>query len=864
MRQNAPHNSFYCIYPPCIANDVDVTEQQEGGTLRYVIRNRASSRYFMIKAPEYRVFQQFDGTQALTTIAQGGKDGDAPRVAMATLIKFLQKMDSFGLLEYKGVTARAVAKKVGNDLYPTFKLFNPSRLLAWLDHRFGWLLTKPFIIASFLLMAFVALAMFSIAPTVAAYTAYIYSEYGFSTLVVFTLAITMMHEFAHGWACKHFGGDVEEMGVLMIFYVLPAMYCNVSDIYRIGKRSERLWVIGAGIYWQLCVGAWSALIWLIATPYTVLADVMFLTFLGGTLNVLVNCNPLIKLDGYYALSQMLGIQNLQTQAAAYVRSLPARLFGTKTEPQGKQPRPFLFVSYWLLSIVYSLCLIGFVLSWASDWLMNTFGFLGVFLTLWLAARLTRRWWRKPVEKAKLAATSRIAAIAQRWNQSDSQFQTSDSRLLEGVTNMSAQTVTEKISSPTTKTAGEKKILVSSSLLIKAAILILLGSVLLLPWEASTGSDCTLMLPTGHEMVTRANTDAVLTEIYVQQGDAVREGAKLARFTNPELEDRLTQINAEIKRLESNNSRIEDELRVRSELMLSANLKETERKRLSEELQGETKQIKSSNAASLPASLSILQSEVELKQTELEHNRREVDRYKKLLEQQLVGTQIYDRAVAAMKVSEKELQTAKARLESAIIEHRRLTNSTETSSLVAETEARAARSNFEALIAELHANREQLEALRQRQEILQHEFDGMILTAPRSGVVLGDDLQKSIGRHYNRGEEIFRIGELEKFILKIDVSEREISNVRVDSPVRFKLKTVPGKTFTGLVSKINAEPTTNQLGQHFYPVEVQVENADGLLRPGMTGFARISFGRQKIGAILIDKVWQALRPELWLF
>lgn len=432
--------------------------------------------------------------------------------------------------------------------------------------------------------------------------------------------------------------------------------------------------------------------------------------------------------------------------------------------------------------------------------------------------------------------------------------------------MSAQTATQKISSPTatTNTAGEKKILVSTAFLIKCAILILLASVLLLPWEASTGSDCALTLPPGHEAVTRANTDAVLTEIYVQPGDAVKEGAKIARFTNPDLEDRLTQINAEIKRLEANNSRIEDELRVRSELMLSANLKESERKRLTEELQGETKQIKTSNPAALPASLSILQSEVELKQTELEHNRREVDRYKKLLDQQLVGTQIYDRAVATMMVSEKELQAAKARLESAIIEHRRLTNSTETSSLVAETEARAARSNFEALIAELHSNRQQLESLRQRQDILQREYDSMILTAPRTGVVLGDDLQKSIGRHYNRGEEICRIGELEKFILKIDVSEREISNVRVDSPVRFKLKTIPGKTFTGRVSKINAEATTNQLGQHIYPVEVQVDNADGLLRPGMSGFARISFGRQKIGAIIADKVWQALRPELWLF
>jgi multidrug efflux pump subunit AcrA (membrane-fusion protein) len=141
---------------------------------------------------------------------------------------------------------------------------------------------------------------------------------------------------------------------------------------------------------------------------------------------------------------------------------------------------------------------------------------------------------------------------------------------------------------------------------------------------------------------------------------------------------------------------------------------------------------------------------------------------------------------------------------------------------------------------------------------------MAIVASNSGVVLGDDLRKMVGRRYNRGDEICRIGEIGKFLLKIDVSEREIASVRLDSPVRFKLKTMPGQVFTGRVSKINAEPMPNQYAQRFYPVEVLIENSDGLLRPGMTGFARISFGRQSIGLIVAQKVWQALRPELWLF
>jgi len=439
--------------------------------------------------------------------------------------------------------------------------------------------------------------------------------------------------------------------------------------------------------------------------------------------------------------------------------------------------------------------------------------------------------------------------------------------------------------PQTETATTpRKPVVTRRRVIKASAALVVLAVIAAPWEASTGSDCSLLLPPGREAVARANTDAVLSEIFVQPGDAVGEGARIAQLTNPEVEDRLTQLNAEITRLDANASKLEEELRVRSELLLSSNLKEVDRKRLAAELKDESLQIANWNsgaqpdsgfskvsnaaaadrAASLPASLAVLQSEIELKQTEVDHNRREVERYRKLLEQGLVGAQLYDRAVAEMRVSEKELQGARARLEAALVEHRRTTTGAQTISLVAETEARAARSNFDALIAELHENRQQLEAFRQRRDILQREHDGMTITAPKAGVVLGDDLRKMIGRRYGRGEEICRIGELERFMLRIDVSEREIASVRLDSPVRFKLKTVPGRTFTGRVSKINAEPLTNQLGQRLYPVEVQVENSDGLLRPGMTGFARISFGRQSIGLILADKLWNALRPELWLF
>ena len=854
MHTPLQHDGPYCLYPPRLAREVDITEHIEAGATRYVVRNLRSSRYFILKQPEYRILSQFDGTLPLPEVAAGGAQSTGPRVSLPALVRFLGKLDSLGLLAGGGSDDTVHSHQPERGLYIRFRLFNPDNLLGWLDKTFGWALTRASIISSFVLMTLVALSMFSRVDELSTYTSYLYREYGIALIIVIALTITALHEFAHGWACKHFGGDVREMGVLLIYYVFPAFYCNVTDIYRIGRRHERLWVIFAGIYWQLVVSAFAGLAWLIATPYTLLADLSLLVFIGGSFNILINCNPLIKLDGYYALSQALGVVNLQGRSSDYARSLIGRLLGVQTKKADSQ-RPFLYVSYWVCSILYSVILVWLILGWVGGELMDTLRFLGVLLTMFLAALLTERWW-KPV-------LTKVRALP---------FSIRRSGTIKGVQTMAAQ----QAENPATEQnhndeRARRNRLPKRSRIIKLGFALVVIAVLIAPWEAATGSDCTLLLPPEREGVVRANTDAVLAEISVQPGDTLAEGAKVARLANPDIDDRLTQLSAEIDRLNTNNSRIEEELRVRSENVLSANFKEFERKSLANELKDESTQIANADPSAqrvtsspLPPSLAILQSEIELKQIALEHNRREADRYKKLLDQGLIGEQIYDRAAAEARLSDAGLRAARARLESALVDHRRMTTGAQTNSLVAETEARAARSNFESLIAELHSNRQQLESLRQRHEILKRESEGMAIVAPKSGVVLGDDLRKMVGRRYSRGEEICRIGEIGKFLLKIDVSEREIASVTLDSPVRFKLKTVPGRVFTGRVSKINAEPIPNQQAQRFYPVEVLVENSDGMLRPGMTGFARISFGRQSIGLILAQKVWQALRPELWLF
>ena len=138
-----------------------------------------------------------------------------------------------------------------------------------------------------------------------------------------------------------------------------------------------------------------------------------------------------------------------------------------------------------------------------------------------------------------------------------------------------------------------------------------------------------------------------------------------------------------------------------------------------------------------------------------------------------------------------------------------------------------------------------------------------LVTPVAGAVFGEDLPRMKGQYFVKGAEICRVAYTQELVARVQVPEQALGDVALGQPVRLKTRPHPDSLFHGVVTKIGGETESDSNGRRSYRVELIVRNPDGILRQGMTVFARIDYGRHFIGWVLAHRLKQALRPELWM-
>ena len=208
---------------------------------------------------------------------------------------------------------------------------------------------------------------------------------GLPWLYVATAATLTLHEMAHGLTARRFGAEVREMGV-MLLYFLPCAYTDVTDAYRIPGKGARIAVSLAGsaadlLAWSLATLAAAAMSpggWQPAVAGAFIVS-------GGLKTVLFNLNPLIRLDGYYVLVDLLEMPNLGSRADAVVADrLRGWLGRASRSPERGRDRRILEVYGWLSRAWLALVLV-LVGTWVDARPVEGFGGLG--RAAWIAAAL---------------------------------------------------------------------------------------------------------------------------------------------------------------------------------------------------------------------------------------------------------------------------------------------------------------------------------------------------------------------------------------------------------------------------------------------------------------------------------------------
>ena len=189
------------------------------------------------------------------------------------------------------------------------------------------------------------------------------------------IVVIAIHELGHAYTCKYFGGKVHEMGAMLIYFE-PAFFCNVNDAWTFPELRARIWVTAAGSWIQMVVASLAAIVWWAAAPGTLVSEVaLAAVVIGGFTTVLMNVNPLIPLDGYYALSDWLEVPNLRQRSFAHLTWLiKAKLLRLDVPaPPADEREQRIFTIYSLLAAGYICSIFLFIGAAVYGWIGDALG-----------------------------------------------------------------------------------------------------------------------------------------------------------------------------------------------------------------------------------------------------------------------------------------------------------------------------------------------------------------------------------------------------------------------------------------------------------------------------------------------------------
>jgi len=134
-------------------------------------------------------------------------------------------------------------------------------------------------------------------------------------LLVFP-AIKTLHELGHATAARAGGGEVHELGVMLLVLV-PVPYVDASAATVFRSKVQRAIVSAAGMVVETFLAALALYVWLLVEPGPVRSTMFDVMLVAGVSTLIFNGNPLLRYDAYYILADLIEIPNLAQRSLQY-------------------------------------------------------------------------------------------------------------------------------------------------------------------------------------------------------------------------------------------------------------------------------------------------------------------------------------------------------------------------------------------------------------------------------------------------------------------------------------------------------------------------------------------------------------------
>ncbi|MCA9312087.1 MAG: hypothetical protein KDA21_12820 [Phycisphaerales bacterium] len=412
-RAESEHWSRVADLKPRLRPDIRATRQVHHHELWHVVEDPLSNRFFRLSDGAYRFVARLDGRTTVDEAATACA-GEHPETAPTQdeVIQLLAGLHGEGLLtgdvpaDAAAIFRRRRKRVLGerrsllmNFLFMRIPLLNPEPLVDRLLPVTGWIFTPVggLVWLALILAGGVTVLMHG-AALVREADALLSLANAPLLLATFVL-IKVCHEFGHAIACRRLcgsvsedgrreGGHVHRMGV-MLLVLMPVPYVDASSAWRSGRRWRRIVVAAAGMWVELGLAALAAFVWVRTSESSAIHAAAFSAiFIASVSTLLFNLNPLMRFDGYYILSDVLGMPNLAQRSREYVQYVVKRFaWGVRdaVSPARSDGEVRAFSIYGPASFVYRAVLYGSIILVLADRVpVIGLGAAGLALLLWVA------------------------------------------------------------------------------------------------------------------------------------------------------------------------------------------------------------------------------------------------------------------------------------------------------------------------------------------------------------------------------------------------------------------------------------------------------------------------------------------------